>query len=203
MPAGVLVAVFCFTALAQDAARERSGEASVASRRSIIGDPAGLPLRGETLEKKTTEVAALLRCPVCQGLSIADSPAAMAVNMKREVRDLLAEGYSGDQVLAYFEKSYGEFVRLQPPLRGFNWLVWLAPLVALMAGVFIVMRFVRRGTQNLPRNISEPANFQPVNLQPDTLSANPDPYLDQLRQLAYTKDEETAGRPRDTVRGEE
>lgn len=187
-----LVAVFCFTALAQDAAPETSAEASVASRRAIIGSPTGRFLSGEALDKKTIEVAALLRCPVCQGLSIADSPATMAVNMKREVRDLLAEGYSGDQVLAYFEKSYGEFVRLQPPLRGFNWLVWLAPMAALIAGGFIVMRFVRP---------PPPANRVARAVIEDGPAT--DPYLDQVRRLAYTKDDETGGRPRGTVRGEE
>ena len=189
----VLAAAFCSAAMAQQPAAEPSAEAIVTSRRAIIGAPAGQPLSGAALDEKTMEVAALLRCPVCQGLSIADSPAAMAINMKREVRDLLAEGYSGDQVLAYFEKSYGEFVRLQPPLRGFNWLVWLAPVAALIAGLFIVIRFVRRGSPNR----LQPANLQPANLQP----ANPDTYLDQLRQLAYTKRDESGQQP--TVRGEE
>ena len=41
------------------------------------------------------------------------------------MRELLAAGYDQEQILAYFEHSYGEFVRLQPPLRGVNWLVWL------------------------------------------------------------------------------
>lgn len=187
----VLIAVCCSAALAQDREGDTTAKASAASRLAIIGQPAGPPRSGEALNRKTAEVAALLRCPVCQGLSIADSPASMAVNMKREVRDLLAEGYSGDQVLAYFEKSYGEFVRLQPPLRGFNWLVWLAPIAALLVGVFIVMRFVRpaspvsRGAQNV------------IEDSPAT-----DPYLDQVRRLAYTKDV-TGGRPGGTAKGKE
>ena len=47
--------------------------------------------------------------------------------MSAQVRELLAAGYDEEQILAYFERSYGEFVRLEPPLRGVNWLVWLAP----------------------------------------------------------------------------
>jgi cytochrome c-type biogenesis protein CcmH len=53
---------------------------------------------------------------------------------------MLAAGYDQEQILAYFEHSYGEFVRLQPPLRGVNWLVWLGPLLALAAGGFFVTR---------------------------------------------------------------
>jgi len=104
----------------------------------IVGEPAGPPISGEALETRTAETASLLRCPVCQGLSINDSPATMARNMKRQTRDLLAQGYSGEQVLEYFEKAYGEFVRLEPPRRGVNWLVWLSPLAVLIVGFFIV-----------------------------------------------------------------
>ncbi len=106
----------------------------------IVGEPEGQPLSGEELEARTAEVSSLLRCPVCQGLSINDSPATMARNMKTQTRDLLAQGYSGEQVLTYFEKAYGEFVRLDPPKRGVNWLVWLSPLAFLIVGgIFIRM----------------------------------------------------------------
>jgi cytochrome c-type biogenesis protein CcmH/NrfF len=49
---------------------------------------------------------------VCQSLSVADSPATMALNMKAQVREMLATGYNQDQILAYFERSYGECDRL-------------------------------------------------------------------------------------------
>lgn len=110
---------------------------------SVVGAPHAQPLAGAALDARTEDVAGLLRCPVCQGLSVADSPATMAVNMKAEVKDLLAQGYDQEQVLAYFERSYGEFVRLEPPLRGVNWLVWLTPLAALAAGAWAVMRLLR------------------------------------------------------------
>ena len=104
---------------------------------------------GAALDTRTEEVGGLLRCPVCQGLSVAASPSTMASNMKAEVRGLLASGYTEEQVLAYFERSYGEFVRLQPPLRGVNWLVWLGPLAGLLAGgatVFLALRRSRGGS---------------------------------------------------------
>jgi cytochrome c-type biogenesis protein CcmH len=110
--------------------------------RQVVGPPRGAPLAGPELERKAADVAALLRCPVCQGLSVADSPATMAVNMRHQARDMLAQGYDADQVLAYFEASYGEFVRLKPPLRGVNWVVWLAPVAVLVAGGLVVRRFL-------------------------------------------------------------
>jgi cytochrome c-type biogenesis protein CcmH len=72
----------------------------------------------------------------------------MASNMKAEVRALLVRGYSDDQVLAYFERSYGEFVRLKPPLRGVNWLVWLGPVAGLLAGGLVVALALRKSKES-------------------------------------------------------
>lgn len=70
----------------------------------------------------------------------------MATKMKARVRELLAAGYDEEQVLAYFERSYGEFVRLEPARRGINWLVWIAPPLALLGGLALVRRvFVKPG----------------------------------------------------------
>ncbi len=109
-------------------------------RQARIGTPAGPPLDGAALESITEEISSLMRCPVCQGLSVNDSPTPLAAAMKNEVRDLLAAGYSGDQVLEYFEQSYGEFIRLAPHARGFNLTVWLAPLALLALGVALILR---------------------------------------------------------------
>ena len=58
--------------------------------------------------------------------------------MLGQVRDLFAAGYSETQILEYFERSYGEFIRLQPRARGFNLIVWLAPLAAVLGGGALV-----------------------------------------------------------------
>lgn len=128
----------------------RSDEVKAPDPKWIVGEPAGPPLTGVELEKETARVASLLRCPVCQGLSVNDSPATMAQNMKRQVRDLVAKGYSEEQALIYFEKAYGEFVRLEPPMRGVNWLVWGAPVALLVIGgvfVFFVVKRMQRATK--------------------------------------------------------
>jgi cytochrome c-type biogenesis protein CcmH len=150
----------------------------------LVGPPAGEALAGPPLDARTAEVSSLLRCPVCQGLSVADSPATMAVNMKAQVRDMLARGYTEDQILAYFEGSYGEFVRLEPPLRGVNWLVWLAPLGALVLGGFVVARVLRaRGTAVAAAAESGAEDLPTRGTLPD------DPelarYVLRVRELAY------------------
>ena len=141
----ILALLVVGSAIAQETSQQTEGTLPAAPDPSfVVGDPAGTPLSGEELDRKTKEVASLLRCPVCQGLSIWDSPATMAVNMKEQVRELLAEGYSREQVLEFFESSYGEFVRLAPAARGINWLVWIAPGALLLAGAWITWRILRR-----------------------------------------------------------
>jgi len=110
----------------------------------IAEAPRGAPLHGAELELRTHAIAAEIRCPVCQGLSIADSPSEMAINMKAEVRDLVARGYSQEQINRYFERSYGQFVLLRPKFGGVNALVWILPIAALFAGALIVMLTLRK-----------------------------------------------------------
>jgi cytochrome c-type biogenesis protein CcmH len=110
----------------------------------FVGRPQGQPLPGAALDAKTQEVASLLRCPVCQGMSVADSPSEMAVNMKHQVGALLARGYTREQILDYFERSYGQFVLLKPKFQGVNTLVWVLPILAIAIGVVIVLHVISR-----------------------------------------------------------
>jgi cytochrome c-type biogenesis protein CcmH len=141
-------------------------QVKIPDAQQIVGAPQGAPLSGAMLEQRTTEVAGLLRCPVCQGMSVADSPSTVAVDMKHQVRDLLARGYTESQILRYFETSYGQFVLLKPKFAGVNALVWLLPLIALLAGAALVFVKMRKLEQPLPP--PPPAD---------------DAYLDRVRKL--------------------
>ena len=83
-------------------------------------------------------VAAQLRCVVCQNLSVADSPSEMASQMRAIIRERLAAGESPAEVQRYFVDRYGEWILLSPPRRGFNLLVWLLPLAAVLVGPTLV-----------------------------------------------------------------
>jgi cytochrome c-type biogenesis protein CcmH len=155
-------------------------ETRVPDAQQVVGGPRGTALTGAQLDRRTAEVAALLRCPVCQGLSVADSPSVMAQDMKGQVRDLLGRGYDEEQILKYFETSYGQFVRLEPKKSGVNWLVWLAPLGALLFGAGVIYLTMRR----------KPG---PIFVEPAAAVAVRDPelaaYLTRVRELAYGKQE--------------
>ncbi len=111
----------------------------------IVGAPQGDAItEGLELEALTEAVSSRMRCPVCQGSSVAASPSEMARNMKSQVKELLAEGYSEEQIFRYFEASYGEFVRLEPKKEGIKWGVWLLPLVAGLLGLLSLVAVLRR-----------------------------------------------------------
>jgi cytochrome c-type biogenesis protein CcmH len=116
------------------------------------GDSATLrpPPADTALESLTRSVAAQLRCPVCQGLSLADSPSELALEMKDVVREQLAGGRTPDEVKSYFVAKYGEWILLEPPPRGVNLLAYLLPVTALVVGLAVIWLALGRWTRGRP-----------------------------------------------------
>ncbi len=144
--------------------------------RALLGDPAGPALTGDALRASTHAAAKLLRCVVCQGLSVADSPSETARAMRDEVEALVAQGYDTDQVLTYFEASYGEFVRLEPKSDGFGAVVWVAPVAVLAAGAAWIALSVRHGPP------AQPARPAAADSDDVPLADPDDPYLRRVRE---------------------
>lgn len=106
---------------------------------------AAAPLAAAPVNENTVhEVAAQLRCVVCQSLSVADSPSETAHQMKAIIRERLAAGETPEQVKAYFVDKYGLWILLAPPRQGFNLLVWVVPFAGLAAGLVLVLVLARR-----------------------------------------------------------
>jgi cytochrome c-type biogenesis protein CcmH len=99
------------------------------------------------LEARTTAVASTLRCPVCQGESIQDSPSQLAQQMRAVVRDRLRAGESPEQIKAYFVGRYGEWILLEPKMTGLNILLYVLPVVLVLGGLALVVMLVRRWTK--------------------------------------------------------
>ena len=102
------------------------------------------------LEARTREVSSVLRCPVCQGLSIQDSPSELSVQMKDVVRQQLREGKSPEEVKAYFVSKYGEWILLEPKASGMNLLVYGAPILLVIGGAVFIWVMVRRWSSGVP-----------------------------------------------------
>ncbi|OOF46827.1 cytochrome c-type biogenesis protein [Rodentibacter trehalosifermentans] len=81
-----------------------------------------------------------LRCPQCQNNNIADSNAAIAVDMRTKVFDLLKEGKSKEEIVDYMVARYGHFVTYDPPITKSTLILWIAPLLSLLFGLFFLLK---------------------------------------------------------------
>jgi cytochrome c-type biogenesis protein CcmH len=105
---------------------------------------------GARAEPSTAEradaLAAELRCPDCQGLSVADSPTSSAREIRRQIEDLVADGATDDEVRAHFVARYGEWIRLAPS----GAMPWLIPFGVLAAGVLALGAWLLRRPGGVP-----------------------------------------------------
>jgi len=98
----------------------------------------------DSLEAREARLAARLRCVVCQNQTVAESNAPLAADMRKQIREQLAQGGSDAAVLEFFERRYGSFVRYDAPLRPATWLLWSAPFALLAIGLAVLLRLVAR-----------------------------------------------------------
>jgi cytochrome c-type biogenesis protein CcmH len=97
----------------------------------------------QTLDQHVYTIASQIQCPVCHGESVADSPSAVATEIRDLIRKDLQSGMSDQQILTYFSTRYGDTILEVPPPQGFTALMWLGPLAVLAATLFALVWFVR------------------------------------------------------------
>ena len=91
--------------------------------------------------KRAYALSKILRCPVCQGLNVADSRSDAAVAMKKRIYELVEMGYSEEQIIDYFTDRYGDWVLLKP--KSEHWMVWMVPGALLMLGFGGIVLYFR------------------------------------------------------------
>jgi cytochrome c-type biogenesis protein CcmH len=97
----------------------------------------------EDLDKRAAALEEELRCLVCQNQTIADSHAGLAADLRREVREQLAQGKSEQEVLDFMVQRYGDFVLYRPPVKSTTWLLWFGPILLLVAGALLLTSRLR------------------------------------------------------------
>ncbi len=116
-----------------------------------------------SLDQRVHDVASQLRCPICQGESVADSPSQLAQQMRGVIRQQLQSGKSEQEVIQYFRTSYGDQIVWSPPWQGFTLLAWLVPIGLVLAGI-ILLFFVLRDWRALAPASSTAADPELANV---------------------------------------
>lgn len=131
--AGRMIAALLFAAVTLMAA-----SASAVEPGEVLADPA--------LEARARALTVGLRCIVCQNQSVDESHAPLARDLRLLVRERITAGDTDDQVLAYVVARYGEFALLKPRFAAHTLILWLAPLVILLATIAYLLVRMRSRT---------------------------------------------------------
>lgn len=123
-----------------------------------------LNFRDEAQEQQFRQLTAELRCPKCQNNSIADSNAMIATDMRQKVYELMQQGQSRQQIIDYMVARYGHFVTYDPPLTPLTALLWLLPVVAIMAGGWVIYARTRRRALQAQDDVLPPPERTRLNL---------------------------------------
>jgi len=111
---------------------------------ALHAEPAPVPALSADQEQRADRLAHGLRCLVCQNQTLAESNAPLALDMRKLIRDQLAEGKTDAQVMRFFQDRYGDFVRYDPPFKPATWLLWLGPFALLALGFLVLARTLKR-----------------------------------------------------------
>lgn len=131
------------------------------------------------LDNQVRRIGNELRCPVCGGSAITESPSDFARSMLAEVRAQVEAGKSEREIYDYFSSKYGNTVLLKPPFQGVTLLVWILPILVLLAGAYVLWNYLRRSSQ-APL---EPVNPQALEQVRKQLEARGDGVADHPNQM--------------------
>ena len=114
------------------------------ARAAWAGDAA--PVAADpVLEDRVTAVASELRCLVCQNQTLADSNAPLAVDLRNQIRERMQQGASERDIIGFMVERYGDFVLYRPPFKSTTLLLWVGPMLLMIAGLAaLYYRLARR-----------------------------------------------------------
>ena len=107
--------------------------------------------RTPTIEERTEAVASTIRCPACGDLSVADATSTLAVSMRASIERDLRGGQTPEQIRAAFVRRYGGWILLDPGTSGLGVVAWLAPVIAIVVGLGVLVAILRRPSRRTTR----------------------------------------------------
>jgi cytochrome c-type biogenesis protein CcmH len=108
--------------------------------------------------KRAVSLGEELRCLVCQNQTIADSHAELAVDLRRQIREQIAQGKSDGQIVDFMVERYGDFVLYRPPLKATTFILWFGPPLLLLLGIIFLLRYInarRKRVEQQPLSVNE------------------------------------------------
>lgn len=103
------------------------------------------PLKDAATEARAKALFHEVRCVVCQGESIADSPADVASDLRRDIRERLVAGENEEAIKEMLVEHYGGQILMKPPVTPATWLLWAGPALVLAAALGLARRYFKRG----------------------------------------------------------
>ncbi|MBU3540031.1 cytochrome c-type biogenesis protein [Polynucleobacter sp. UB-Tiil-W10] len=122
----------------------------VLSLSSAIANEAAPLADDPVTEQRLISISEEMRCLVCQNESLAGSRSDLANDLRREIRILIKEGKSDDQIRSFMVERYGDFVLYRPPVKPVTWLLWIGPFVILGIGIAGLLMYLRRRNSIIP-----------------------------------------------------
>ena len=102
------------------------------------------PAEDAQIEARMKTLTEQLRCLVCQNETLADSRADLAEDLRREIRKEIKAGKSDKEIIAFLTQRYGDFILYNPPVKATTYLLWFGPFVVLLAGIWVLYRYLGR-----------------------------------------------------------
>ena len=117
-------------------------------------------------DDEVNAIAKELYCPVCENISLDACGTTACEQWRGIIRDKLKEGWSEDEIKTYFVDQYGDRVMAEPPRRGFNWLVYIFPLLVFIVGIILLYRAFQiwrsPDPEDIPKKISKKGADKPT-----------------------------------------
>jgi cytochrome c-type biogenesis protein CcmH len=127
-------------------------------------------------DDEVNAIAKQLYCPVCENIPLDVCPTTACAQWRELIRQKLADGWTEQQIKDYFVQQYGDRVLGIPPVKGINWLVYLIPPLAILAGVYVLIRAFRSWKRPIQQDDQKPSDPAP----PSESDAAQDEYFHRL-----------------------
>src|SRR5215211_5086790 len=113
-----------------------------------------VPSDDPVIEQRLAHLSKELRCLQCQNQTLADSPAGLAADLRREIRVQMKAGKSDQEIVAFLTQRYGDFILYRPRGTFTTYLLWFGPFVLLLAGLYVLLHYLKQQRDSINEQTS-------------------------------------------------